>query len=71
VEQEGVRRALQRAAAADLVLWVTDASAAGTAPEDYSENFFLNQMFGLLETKSDLLVDKLWINCESPIRYLE
>jgi tRNA modification GTPase len=29
VEQEGVRRARQRAAAADLVLWVTDASAAG------------------------------------------
>ena len=29
VEQEGVRRAQQRAAAADLVLWVVDASTAG------------------------------------------
>ena len=31
VEQEGVRRARERAAAADLVLWVTDLSAAGRA----------------------------------------
>jgi tRNA modification GTPase len=31
VEQEGVRRARERAAAADLVLWVTDASAADGA----------------------------------------
>jgi tRNA modification GTPase len=29
VEQEGVRRAQERAAAADLVLWVTDAAAEG------------------------------------------
>ena len=29
VEQEGVRRARERAAAADLVLWVIDASAEG------------------------------------------
>ena len=31
VEQEGVRRARERAAAADLVLWVIDASAAGVS----------------------------------------
>jgi tRNA modification GTPase len=31
VEQEGVRRARERAAAADLVLWLTDASASGLA----------------------------------------
>jgi tRNA modification GTPase len=31
VEQEGVRRARERAAAADLVLWVTDLSASGGA----------------------------------------
>jgi tRNA modification GTPase len=30
VEQEGVRRARERAAAADLVLWVTDLSVAGS-----------------------------------------
>ncbi|MGB6537745.1 MAG: tRNA uridine-5-carboxymethylaminomethyl(34) synthesis GTPase MnmE [Xanthobacteraceae bacterium] len=34
VEQEGVRRARERAAAADLILWVTDASAAGGAVAD-------------------------------------
>jgi tRNA modification GTPase len=32
IEQEGVRRALARAQAADLILWVTDASAGGVAP---------------------------------------
>lgn len=34
VEQEGVRRARERAAAADLVLWLTDASAAGAATDE-------------------------------------
>jgi len=34
IEQEGVRRARERAAAADLVLWVIDASAGGPAVED-------------------------------------
>ena len=33
VEQEGVRRARERAAAADLVLWVIDASAGGAAAD--------------------------------------
>lgn len=33
VEMEGVRRARERAASADLVLWVTDASEGDTAPE--------------------------------------
>ena len=38
VEQEGVRRARSRAAAADLVLWVTDLSASGTgADEKFSD----------------------------------
>lgn len=39
VEAEGVRRARARAQAADLVLWVTDASAAGPlpAPPDLGE----------------------------------
>jgi tRNA modification GTPase len=32
VEQEGVRRARERAVAADLVLWVTDLSASDPAP---------------------------------------
>ncbi len=34
VEQEGVRRARERAAAADLVLWATDGSAVGGAQSD-------------------------------------
>jgi tRNA modification GTPase len=32
VEQEGVRRARERAGESDLVLWVVDAAAAGSAP---------------------------------------
>src|ERR1700684_2959732 len=38
VEQEGVRRARERAAAADLVLWVIDGSAGGLAANEYPEN---------------------------------
>jgi len=34
VEEEGVRRARARAAAADLVLWVIDASASGAVPAE-------------------------------------
>ena len=42
VEQEGVRRARERAAAADLVLWVTDVSAAGGAASDYGRKDLSN-----------------------------
>ena len=38
VEQEGVRRARERAAAADLVLWVIDPSAGGLAANGHPEN---------------------------------
>src|SRR5580658_2550637 len=38
VEQEGVRRARERAAGADLVLWVTDGSASGLAVDEYPKN---------------------------------
>jgi tRNA modification GTPase len=38
VEQEGVRRARERAAAADLVLWVIDGSASGIAADEYPKN---------------------------------
>ena len=65
VEQEGVRRALNRAAEADLVLWVSDASATGIAPDKHVENCFKSATW-TVKNKSDLLVDKLWINCESP-----
>src|SRR5450631_3935513 len=38
VEQEGVRRARERAAAADLVLWVIDGSAGGLAVDERPKN---------------------------------
>ena len=37
VEQEGIRRARERAATADLVLWLTDASAIGAAAGDVGQ----------------------------------
>jgi len=57
VEQEGVRRARERAAAADLVLWVIDASAAGGAGK--ADKSFVNSDVWLLNNKVDLVVDKL------------
>jgi tRNA modification GTPase len=64
VEQEGVRRASARAAAADLVLWVIDGSAAGLAAGDCSESLSKSESW-LVRNKADLPVDKLLINCES------
>ena len=64
VEQEGVRRACERAAAADLVLWVIDASAAGAAAEDNAISQFKSDIW-VLENKADLSVDKLCISNES------
>jgi tRNA modification GTPase len=64
VEQEGVRRASERAAMADLVLWVIDASAAGRAAGESGESISKSESW-LIRNKADLLVDKLWINCES------
>jgi tRNA modification GTPase len=52
VEQEGVRRARERAAAADLVLWVTDASAGGSAANDHAENL-ANAEIWLVRNKID------------------
>jgi len=64
VEQEGVRRARAGAAAADLVLWVTDASAAGGAVNDSDKNLFKSDVWSI-ENKIDLAVEKLCIKCES------
>ena len=50
VEQEGVRRARSRAAAADLVLWVTDLSASGTGAD---EKFSDTQVW-MIKNKIDL-----------------
>jgi tRNA modification GTPase len=64
VEQEGVRRASARAAAADLVLWVIDASATGVAVGESGKSISESESW-LIRNKADLAVDKLWINCES------
>jgi tRNA modification GTPase len=53
VEQEGVRRARERAAAADLVLWVIDPSADGLAANGYLENLG-NAAIWLVRNKIDL-----------------
>ena len=53
VEQEGVRRARERAAAADLVLWVIDPSAGGLAANGYPENL-ANAEIWLVRNKIDL-----------------
>ncbi len=64
VEQEGVRRARERAAAADLVLWVIDASAAGAAVEDNAISQFKSDIW-VLQNKLDLRVDKLCTSSKS------
>jgi tRNA modification GTPase len=53
VEQEGVRRARERAAAADLVLWVIDASAGGRANDD-TGGVSKHEAVWLIENKMDL-----------------
>jgi len=57
IEQEGVRRARERAAAADLVLWVTDASADGAAAGSVDESLSKTETW-VLRNKSDLLADR-------------
>ena len=53
VEHEGVRRARERAAGADLVLWVIDPSAGGLAANGYPENL-ANAEIWLVQNKIDL-----------------
>jgi tRNA modification GTPase len=57
VEQEGVRRARARAATADLVLWVTDASAADGGPDDIVPKPTGAEVW-LLQNKIDLVADR-------------
>ncbi len=64
VEQEGVRRARAGAVAADLVLWVSDVSAAGSALDETDKSSFKSEVW-LIKNKIDLAVDKLCISCES------
>jgi tRNA modification GTPase len=53
IEQEGIRRARARAAEADLVLWVTDVSAAGRTLESMPE-LSATAPHWLIENKIDL-----------------
>jgi tRNA modification GTPase len=62
VEREGIRRARDRAEAADLVLWVTDASAADGACDVESPN---KSDTWLIYNKIDLPVKKLCKSTES------
>jgi tRNA modification GTPase len=62
VEQEGVRRARARAAEADLVLWLTEAS--GIKTDDVPENVVRSEVW-LVNNKIDLSVDKLCQRSES------
>ncbi len=70
VEQEGVRRARERAALADLVLWVTDASAAGGAgavDEDSADRLPHAEVWSL-RNKIDLLAESQPSRSESPCK---
>jgi tRNA modification GTPase len=64
VEQEGVRRACARAAAADLVLWVIDPSSTGVVAQKNDESIFKSDAW-VIRNKIDLAVEKLCISCES------
>lgn len=55
VEQEGVRRARDRAAAADLVLWVMDSSASGAISGDVLAKEFPNNAKWIVWNKIDLV----------------
>jgi tRNA modification GTPase len=57
VEREGVRRARARAAAADLVLWVTDASAAEGALADKVNDLPRSDQW-LIRNKIDLAAER-------------
>jgi tRNA modification GTPase len=58
VEQEGVRRAQERASAADLVLWVTDASAGGGSASDAPKGFARSEVW-LVENKIDVATERV------------
>jgi tRNA modification GTPase len=61
VEQEGIRRAQERAGAADLILWVSDASADGRAASGPDKSFGDTPVW-LIENKADLESNALVAN---------
>jgi tRNA modification GTPase len=64
VEQEGVRRARARAAAADLVLWVVDARSRGQAGDESNPDLAKSTHW-LVRNKIDLHGDKIGDNATS------
>jgi tRNA modification GTPase len=64
VEQEGVRRARTRASAADLVLWVTDLSAAGAMANEADPGLSDAEVWRV-ENKIDLTPECGWGKNES------
>jgi len=64
IEQEGVRRARARAEAADLVLWINDASVLGIAAEKTDEIISKSNSW-MVNNKTDLAGDKLGKTAES------
>jgi tRNA modification GTPase len=64
VEQEGVRRARERASRADLVLWMTEASLEGSNG-DKTEEAFQDATVWRVLNKIDLLVDNSSLRNES------
>jgi tRNA modification GTPase len=64
VEREGVRRARARAAEADLVLWLIDASEVGYSVEGVAK-LPEEPTTWVVYSKVDLAGDKLWIKSES------
>jgi tRNA modification GTPase len=65
VEQEGVRRARERAGSADLVLWVTDVSAGGVAPDLPKAS-----VVWFVQNKADLAVDVCVVKNEPEFSFL-
>jgi tRNA modification GTPase len=65
VEQEGVRRARERAAAADLVLWVTDASVSGGPLEDSAADRPKHEAVWWVRNKIDLVPEGVCARTES------
>jgi tRNA modification GTPase len=63
VEQEGILRAVTRAAAADLVLWMSDSQVGQRTTSLPPEKLHDAETWRVL-SKIDLAGDKLWINSE-------
>ena len=64
VEREGIRRARERAAAADVVLWVIDVSVNGRAAMMEAEKSAILGTW-IVCNKTDRTVDEVWTNSES------